>query len=189
MASLHPEFNREKFKDVVHFVCASCSPEELGNLKLHKILYFSDMLKFLSSLQPLTGVEYIKQKFGPTARHLTWAVNELCKEGRLKVVRRDYFGFEKVDYISLTSPSRKRLSNDDVHLLSDVIDFVCSKSAKEISELSHDAAWEAAELGQTIPYYAAPGLVPAPVSEQDIAGAIDEAHRIRPLIDAELAAN
>lgn len=180
-----PKFNRDKFRDVVHYICANCEPAELGNVKLHKILYFADMLKFMDTLEPLTGVEYQKQKFGPVARHLTWAVDELCREGLLRVERRQYFGYTKLDYISQVSPNTNRLTNEEVDLLNDVIAYVCSKSAKEISELSHDVAWEAARIGEIIPYYAALGLLPEAVTDADVKAAVEEARRIRPVIDAE----
>lgn len=182
-----PTFEKQKLKDVVHYVCARCDRAELGNVKLHKILYFADMLRFIDSGKPLTGVEYQKQKFGPVARHLTWAVNELCRDGLLRVEKRKYFGFAKTDYVSQASPITTRLSNEEIHLLNDVIDFVCERSAKEISELSHDEAWQAASIGETIPYYAAFGLEPAPITDADVEAAIEEARRVRPVIDAERA--
>lgn len=180
---LHPTIDRDKFKDVVHYICANCSVEELGNVKLHKALYFADMMTFISSGRPMTGVEYQKQKFGPVARHLTWAINELCKDGRLRAEKRDYFGFTKVDYVSLQHPSTRSLSNEEIHLLNEVIDFVCNKTAKELSELTHDAAWRAAKMGEVIPYYAAHGILPAAVSDADMDAAIKEAKRIRAAID------
>jgi uncharacterized phage-associated protein len=181
----HKSFDRAKFKHVVHYVCANCSPEELGNVKLHKVLYFADMLTYMATLRPLTGVEYQKQKFGPVAKHLSWAVNELCKDGALKVHKRSYYGFSKVDYIAIQQPSPGKLTNSEVSLLNDVIDFVCARSAKEISELSHDAAWHKAHLGETIPYDAVFGLEPVAVTESDVEAATEEARRIRQVIDAQ----
>jgi hypothetical protein len=64
----NPKVDLQKLKDVVHYICAQCRQDELGNVKLHKILYFADMLHFLGSNRPLTGVEYQKQSFGPVAR-------------------------------------------------------------------------------------------------------------------------
>lgn len=179
-----PTFKRDKFKTVVHFICDRCKPEELGNVKLHKILYFSDMLTFLSKGEPLTGVDYRKQQFGPTATHLSWALSELQREGVLIIKERDYYGFAKKDYISISRPRSMSISNEEAQLLSDVIDFVCAKTAKEISELSHDAAWHAAEMGELIPYHAAFGLLPAELTELDIEEAKVEAQGLRPLIDA-----
>lgn len=49
-----PRVDFAKLKDVVHYVCAQCNQDELGNVKLHKILYFADMLHYLSLRKPLT---------------------------------------------------------------------------------------------------------------------------------------
>lgn len=186
---LQPAFDREKFKDVVHFICDNCNIHELGNVKLHKILYFSDMLCFLSTGNPMTGAEYQKQQFGPAARHLSATIDQLIRDNRLRVEKRNYFGFTKVDYISIQQPSRLRLgSNEEVQILREVIDFVCARSAKEISELSHNEAWHAAELGETIPYYSAFGMVPSGISIQDMEAAIEEARKIRPVINAQFQA-
>jgi uncharacterized phage-associated protein len=184
---LNPKLNLQKLKDVVHYICAQCHQDELGNVKLHKILYFADMLHFLSSNKPLTGVEYQKQSFGPVARHLSWAINELSREGAVKVQKRDYFGFKKTDYLSLQKPSAARLTNSEISLLNDVIEFVCQRSAKEISELSHMEPWKAAEIGETIPYYSAYGLLPSAVSDADIEAAIVQARSIRHEIENEAA--
>ena len=96
------QFDREKFKDVVHYVVdyvrANLGTEALGNTKLHKVLYYSDILRYLDTGQPLTGVEYQRQKFGPTARYLTWALKELEAEGRVSVTKRNYYGYQKSEY-------------------------------------------------------------------------------------------
>jgi hypothetical protein len=70
-------------------------------------------------------------------------------------------------------------------MLDEVIEFARSRSAKCISELSHMAAWEAAEIGGTIPYYSAFGLYPAAVTDADVDAAVSEARKIRPSIEAE----
>ena len=57
-------FDEDKFSKVVHSVCSKCEPDRLGNVKLHKILYFADMLNFAASGTPRTGADYVKQRFG-----------------------------------------------------------------------------------------------------------------------------
>lgn len=179
------QFDRAKFKDAIHYVCAKCPTEELGKVKLHKILYFADMIHFIGTGTPLTGAPYQKQTFGPMARHLNWAVGELQKEGRLRAEKRDYFGFDKMDYQSLGEPDTRSLNENARRMLDEVIEFARSRSAKCISELSHMAAWEAAEIGGTIPYYSAFGLYPAAVTDADVDAAVSEARKIRPSIEAE----
>jgi hypothetical protein len=172
------QFDRAKLLDVVHYVCDKLPPPELGRVKLHKILYFADMLHFAATGRPLTGVEYQKQPFGPVARHLTWAVRNLAAAGKLEVRRRDYFGFAKYDFIALEAPDTSRLSALERQLIDDVSAFVCAHSAREISELRHNAAWEGVAVGERIPYYTAFDLQPVEISDEDVEWGAAEAERI-----------
>lgn len=171
-------FDRAKFEAVVHYICANVPVEELGRVKLHKILYFSDMLHFVATGRPLTGVEYQKQPFGPAARHLKAALDKLQREGALEVLRRDYFGFPKYDFVSKTPPNNQTFSNTEISLLGEVMDFVRLKSAREISDLSHNDAWHSVKMGERIPYYSAFSLYPVELNEEDIAWGESEARRI-----------
>jgi uncharacterized phage-associated protein len=178
-------FNREKLKSVVHYVCSQCEPHELGNVKLHKILYFADMLHFMATDKPLTGVDYLKQQFGPVARHLSSILAELVREKKLQINERDYFGFKKKDYIAVKSQAATPLSNSEINLLNEVIDFVCARTAKEISELSHDIAWRLADIGERIPYAAVLGMEPVAITQEDVEFAVAEAERLRPMMEAD----
>lgn len=177
MRSAPVQFDREKLKDAVWYLVSICDRQELGNVKLHKMLYFADMLHYLEHGRPITGVEYLKQKFGPTARHLSAALRELQRDGRLIESEDDHFGYVKRSYESLQPYRRSSLNADSEAVLSQVADFVRGKSAKEISDLSHNAAWEAAEMGEVIPYFSALKLVPDEVTESDREWAIDSAQR------------
>ncbi len=180
--SLEPELDRQKLKSVVHYICHQCRPEELGNVKLHKILYFADMLHFMDTGRALTGAKYQKQQFGPVATHLTSALSELVRDQIVEVRTRDYFGFPKTDYVSLCVPPVAALSNIEKQLIEDVIDFVCARTNKEISELSHNEAWHTAAMGETIPYFTVYGWMPGEVTDADLEFATQDARRIAPLI-------
>jgi hypothetical protein len=184
-----PRLNKPKLKAVVHFICSRCDPDELGTVKLHKALYFADMLHFSAHNRALTGVEYLKQPHGPTARHLSWALKELEAEGALQVKTRDFHGFSKQDFIALRKPDPSALSNEEVDLLTTVIDFVCARTAREISELSHNLAWEAVSMGGTIPYFTVLGWALEPVTETDMTRGVAEAKSLAPQINARHHAN
>ncbi len=185
MDETYIQFDRIKFKAAVLYVCSKLSPQEFGNVKLHKILYFADMLKFRDTGTPMTGVDYVKQKFGPTARHLTSVLEELASEGAIRIERRDYHGFEKKDYVALMTVDRSSLGNKNVEILDNVIEFAKGRTATELSELSHDEAWHAADLGERIPYAAVFGWEPIEYTDDDRETALNEVRRIRPLIEQE----
>ena len=185
----HFQFDREKFKDVVHYAVHyatnAYAPDALGNTKLHKILYFTDMLRYLDTGRPLTGADYQRQRFGPTARHLTWALKVLQSDGRVLVSTSNYHGYAKSDYRSLSAPILDRLSNADTDLIEQMVAFVCARTAAEISEFSHDEVWSSVPMGQRIPYYAAFAMFPAEITDEDVEEATEEAMRIAPLIEAQ----
>jgi len=182
------QFDRERFKEVVHYAVhyarSRYDADALGNTKLHKILYFTDMLHYLDTGQPLTGADYQRQQFGPTARQLSWGLGALQQEGRLSVTKRNYHGFPKSDYRSLVQPDSNRISQEHRQLIEHIVDFVCARTAVEISEFSHGDVWSSVPMGERIPYYAAFAMFPAEITDRDIEDATQEAARLAPEIEA-----
>lgn len=162
VSELGIEFDREKFLDAIHFIIECCQdkPELLGKTKLHKCLYYSDMLHYAVTGAAITGVEYIKQQFGPTARYLDWGLRSLRERGLISVHQEEYFGLGKYVFTSERAPRTNRLSAEEKALLGEVVAFVCEKTAREISEISHAAPWQNARMGERIPYSTAHLLLP-----------------------------
>ena len=141
-------------------------------MKLHKALYFSDMLTYVRDGRPLTGAAYRKRPFGPTCEPLRRALLELEREGRLEVRRELYFGFEKKVFVPIGATVDTALSADDRALVDAVVDFVCmGNTAKSISEISHTPAWDLVEFGEIMPYVSAFHIFPMEVSEDALAWA------------------
>lgn len=173
------QFDRAKLIDLVHYVCATADPGDLGAVKLHKILYFSDMLRYLDSGSPLTGETYFKNKHGPTSRHLTQVLRTLTSQNKLSVETKDYFGYPKRAFTSLEDPDMSKFSDAEISLIDMVANFVCKKhTASSISELSHNRAWELAEPGEDLPYFTAFQMVPVEPTEDDFNWAAEEARKI-----------
>lgn len=163
------QFDRAKFKEVVLFICSACEPSRLGAVKLHKILYLSDMLQFAFEGHPITGSTYRKRVHGPTSHHLLPMLTELQREGAIRVGSVEYFRYKKATYEPLREPNLSVLSEGEVTLIRDVIEFVANhNTAKTISEFSHNRAWEMAEFGDEIPYHSAFALFPTEISPQTI---------------------
>lgn len=185
----HFQFDREKFKDVVHYVigyvCKHLEPEVLGNTKLHKILYYSDILRYLDTGNPLTGVDYQRQKFGPTARHLTQSLRDLTNEGRISIRTVNYFSHKKFEYNSLREPQIRLLADDERALLEHIIGFVCAHKAVEISDFSHDEVWASVPMGERIPYFAALAMFASEITDENLEIIAEQAASIAPLIEAE----
>lgn len=153
--------NFEKLKDAIRLIIDQCEPHELGKVKLHKVLYYADMLTYLKRGVSITGATYRKRPFGPTCDAMLPAIAELESDGELSVKKVDYFGYEKNEFIKLSRRNASLLSDDEVLALKDVVDFVCrTHTASTISDLSHDIVWESVEMGQDIPYALAISWLP-----------------------------
>jgi len=175
-------FNKEKFLAALHHIIDACNdkPDVLGKTKLHKVLYFSDMLYFFVHGEPITGVEYIKAPYGPTARYLEWGLKELEARRVISSEIEDYFGLGKYRYRSKAAAMTNILSGPELALIDEVTAFVCERSAREISEFSHAQPWLEAAMGERIPYSSAYQLVPETTpTPADLEWARDQAESIK----------
>jgi hypothetical protein len=161
------QFDRNKLKAVVMMALNKCPPERVGAVKLHKILYFFDMLSYIQTGVGAVGATYRKRPFGPTCEPLLGALREMEGDGQITIGQSEYFGYRKTEYRPLGSADFSVFSEPQAALLGDVIDFVClDHSAATISEYSHQAPWEAVEFGDVIPYATAYWLLPMQVSPE-----------------------
>jgi hypothetical protein len=173
------QFNRQKFKDVIHYIVETTRPEELGRVKLHKCLYFTDMIWFIAHGTGLTGAEYIKQPFGPCASTLGIALGELEVENRIKIGREQYFGYEKASYKSVTPVRGDHLSSDERQLIDEVVNFVCrNNTARSISDFSHTKIWSTIENGAVMPYFTALSMLPVEIDDAAVNWAKEEAAKL-----------
>jgi hypothetical protein len=173
------QFDRAKLKEVILYACSNCDSSQMGAVKLNKVLYFVDMLRYANVGAPLTGATYRKRPMGPTCDQLLQVLGELVREGAVEIREADYFGYLKKEYIALRPARVDWLTGEDKSLLDDVIEFVCvNNTAKTISEFSHNKAWEIAEFGDEIKYNSVFNLFPTQVSEDTLSWAANEAKEI-----------
>lgn len=173
------QLDRAKLKALILRACTQCDPSRLGAVKLHKILYYADMLHFAEAGAPITGATYRKRPHGPTCDELLSTLRELEQSGGLEIREIDYFGYLKKEFIARVEPELNRFSKRELALIDDVIDFVCNQNtAKTISELSHSRAWDMAEFGEILPYTSVFFLFPAQASPEALEWAEEEAKRL-----------
>lgn len=161
------QFDREKLKQAVLYICNRCPADKLGAVKLHKVLYFSDMVRYADTGRPVTGATYRKRPHGPTCDSLPRAISELQNDSKLEVRDVEYFGYFKKEFRALSEPDIRVFTDDEVRLLEDVIEFVCVKNtAKTISDFSHARPWELVDFGEEIGYNSSFLLYPEEVSQE-----------------------
>jgi hypothetical protein len=148
--------NRQKLKRLVHYICHKVdNPTDLGKTKLNKILFFTDFQTYLETGESATGETYIKFQHGPVSDHIQEVLRELEDEGALVTREKTYHGYPKKEYISLTAPDLDLFSGSEISIADEFVEEICrNHSATSISDASHNHIWEAAEIGEEIPYEA-----------------------------------
>lgn len=172
---METQLNKQKLKDLILYICARTEPSKLGAVKLHKALYFADMLAYADRGRPLSGETYIRQAFGPTARHLLPTLSELASESLLEIEEVNFYGYRKKEFKAKNAP---KLPRYEAELLDSVLEFVTRMSASEISDFTHDTVWRMLENGETIPYHTVFLWFPVEITDEDRAWADEAAKQV-----------
>ena len=176
MATASVRFDREKLRAAILHVISTCKPERLGAVKLHKVLYYSDMLLFLETGKAITGAQYRKRPFGPTCDAALSVLADLERESAVSVETVDYHGYLKKQFRLNAPADTNHLSGLEKAVLDEMVEFVCNNnSAKTISDFSHNMVWEMVEFGDIIPYHNAIHLIPSVPSQEALDWAEAEA--------------
>lgn len=172
--------SNDKFKALVHFMVQACAkdPSRLGATRLNKALWYTDVAAFKVSGEPMSGETYIKRQMGPVPKNILKVLQELEVEGKICVEEPSYL-YDTRKYISMEEPSSNLLSEDEKTLAGRVLECVCGFTASEISEMTHDVIWDAAEMGMEIPIYATLAVNQGEVTENIRAWAEDQLEEMR----------
>ena len=152
-------YDKEKFKDVVHYIIYKCKDKEIGRTVLYKLLYFSDFNYYELYETSLTGMRYFHKENGPIPAQTYFheAKNELIEEGKIKeekvilIKNHDYY---KYVYTSITEPENN-FTNEEINVIEENILKLADMDSRQISIYSHgDKPWRISEDEEEINYEA-----------------------------------
>jgi hypothetical protein len=145
-----------RLKELVHYICDRCKDEPgFGATKLNKILWYLDTFTFLKSGRPFSGnTKYVRREHGPAPHQILVVLRALETDKSILIQESKYYNHVKTDYVVLRPPKKSIFTADEKELIDEISQAVCRRTAKEISDLTHDNVWEAAEEGEEIPLYA-----------------------------------
>lgn len=147
------EYNKEKFKNLVHYIAANCEDaQRLGAVKLNKILWYADTIAYQIRGDSITGASYVKRQFGPVPAHILAALRELGDEERVLTVEVRTMGKVRREFISISNSTVEGFTAEEIATVDHTIGWICDNhTAQSISNLSHDQIWEMAAIGEEIP--------------------------------------
>lgn len=170
----------DKFREMLLYVARRTEGDpRCGRTKLNKILFYADFELYRRAGRSISGQKYQKLQFGPAPRGLLPAVEKLEASGACAWAARKYHGYDLQKLIPLREPDLSLFSGEEVDLINSVIEEHWQRSATEVSDLSHEfAGWQAAELGEDIPYETVHVGPPRPLTpeEEEWAAGVVEAY-------------
>ncbi len=151
-----PQENVEKFKQVLLYITQKVGAlPNIGQTVLYKLLYFCDFDYYEKFEEQLVGAVYIKNRLGPTPIAFRKIVDEMITDEEIEEVKTKYFKYDQTKYLPIKKPNIDFLSAREIKHIDNVLGRLSGKSAKELSDLSHeDVPWITAEDGKPIDYEA-----------------------------------
>lgn len=150
------EFDREKFKDAMHYVIALAGDHPgFGATKIYKVLWFAEGQIFMLHSHGIYNAEFVRKEHGPVPRLAMPIRQELANEGRVRIWQDRYHNRMQWRFKSLRPPSTARFAQSEIDALRHWTTYVDEDhTAQSISEESHDYAWEIANMGEVLPIQA-----------------------------------
>lgn len=151
-----PQESVEKFKQVLLYITGKVGAlSNVGQTVLYKLLYFCDFDYYEKFEEQLIGAKYIKNHHGPTPVAFKKIVENMIKNGEIEEVKTKYFQYDQTKYLPVKKANLNKFSAREIQHIDEVLNRLASKSATELSEISHnDVPWITAEEGQEVDYEA-----------------------------------
>lgn len=125
-------------------------PEGLPKTKLAKLLYLIDFSNFYEELEPMSGVDYIRRKYGPVAENFFEVTDDLYERGEIDIIPT---GETLLIKLTTREPARDMLFGKD----RERIDKICEiwrgrRTAEIVAYTHHQNPWRSCFDGERIPY-------------------------------------
>lgn len=169
------EFNKDKFDQLVLYICSKVeNPADLGAVKLHKILWFSDLANFARCGRSIAGDNYIKMPQGPFSTHAEKAVKRLERAALLAERQMPVYNCTQRQFFATGKADLSAFSADEISIVDDMISaIVRNHTASSISEFSHTRIWEIARDREAIPLSTVFAINLANIDEETLGWAAD----------------
>jgi len=149
-----PKENAERFKQILLYIISKVGGRpNIGQTAIYKLLYFIDFDYYEKYQEYLIGAKYIKNTHGPTPVSFAKISRDLEEKGQLVEVKSKYFNFDQTKYMVTDEPDLSLLSAKQLKHIDDELVRLATKSARELSDLSHkDTPWKVAKDRQELNY-------------------------------------
>lgn len=149
------KLNEKKYKNAILFLSKNTRRGSVwGKKKMYKLLYFLDFDFFEKHERSITGDVYHNLQMGPAPTYFDAMVDELVKNGLLKVGRgKSGPGYnDAYIYIALKDPDESVFDEEELEMLKRIVRKYGDKTGTQLETLTHkEAPYLAVDKGQEMP--------------------------------------
>lgn len=188
------KFNKDKLRNTILYLLEKCGGKpNIGETVIYKLLYFIDFDSYEIFEKPVTGMNYVKFKYGPIphSKEYNSVVSEMINKNELKIITQEYHGMMQKRYIALVDADKDNLSEEEKNIINTVIAKYSDFNAKTIENFVHgDTPWKETKDREIINYNLVYNRIP-PYANRDYeiefmqAGASDINNSLPPLLKEE----
>ena len=149
-----PEYDEGKFRKLFLYVHARLAGDPSnGSIKSNKVLFFSDFIHYATYGAPISGVDYVHHKFGPTPKGAKRIQEELIESGEANLSVIGWGGSYQKMLFPVNKPDLSPFKPDEIDTVNMVLEALSDKTAMQASDVSHAwLAWQLTREGEDIPY-------------------------------------
>lgn len=149
-------FNQDKFREVLLYILERVGGRaNIGETAIYKLLYFIDTDYYENYGKSVTGLSYVKQKFGPTPSQSEFlpAIKALKERGELVTEEVQLGSYRQKKYLPTIEAELHFLTAHELEHINWELDRLSTLSARALSAFSHeDTPWIVAQMGAPIDY-------------------------------------
>lgn len=144
---------QSRLREAALYVMQRCADAEaFGLTKLNKILWKADFRAYATRRVPITGRQYQRLSQGPAPVEMYPVLQEMQRNGDIRIERRPVGSFEEQRPSALVEPSLRYFSADDLSYLDAAIEAYWHHTGRGVSRDSHGVAWRTRANGDPMPY-------------------------------------
>ena len=141
----------EKLKALIVRIGTDPHVENLGTVKLWKLIYFVDATALRELGHTLTGSEFIKYEHGPVPSRGEKGLKQLDRAGAVRITQERFPNYRLDRVVVQAEPSNRDFSAAEQVIIGEVCRAYGGRTATFLSELSHrEPAWHYASLREKL---------------------------------------
>jgi hypothetical protein len=144
-------------RELILYIADQCKDDPtFSDTKLNKILQFSDFTAFRELGVPITGAEYMKEKYGIILKRMKPIRETMAANKEIDIQWQPIINLSRKRVIARKRADMSRFSSKQREIVDKCIGELWGRNSNDVSSLSQkQVGYKVTEIGESVPYEAA----------------------------------